>query len=78
MPYLCLSAPARSLARKLKAARKSSVSARATFHDLDGGVADTQRQQWLVEEQRALQSRLGDPSAMDIFEVRLDKGMPED
>lgn len=64
-----------ALARKLRLARGSSASATAAFNDLDAGIPEEHRRKWLLQEQQAQETRIRNPSAMDIFDVQLEKGM---
>jgi hypothetical protein len=63
-----------SLARKLRNAKASLASANSTFKDLDSSVSEDQRTMWKTQEDVAQKNRLGNPSAMDIFDVQLEKG----
>jgi len=63
-----------ALQKKLKAARSGLAEARAAFVALDGGLPGDWRQAWLEQEQQAMAARKQNPKAMDIFEVRMDRG----
>ncbi|KIO07966.1 hypothetical protein M404DRAFT_115357, partial [Pisolithus tinctorius Marx 270] len=60
-----------SLSQKLKAARAAAPLARQAYIKLDEALTAEQRDSWRTQEIRALQDRVTDPSAMDIFEVQL-------
>ncbi|KAI6138394.1 hypothetical protein BKA82DRAFT_4366513 [Pisolithus tinctorius] len=60
-----------SLSRKLKAARAAAPLARQAYIKLDEALTAEQQDSWRMQEIRALQDRVDDPSAMDIFEVQL-------
>ncbi|KAF8124933.1 hypothetical protein EV363DRAFT_1299555 [Boletus edulis] len=62
-----------SLVRKYRKAVRASASASAAFNDLDGTVNDEQRQKWVTQELHAQKNRISNPSAMDIFDVQLQK-----
>ncbi|KAF8431530.1 hypothetical protein L210DRAFT_3507864 [Boletus edulis BED1] len=62
-----------SLARKLRKANRSAATAATAFTDLDSTVSPEQRKMWESEERVAQETRITDPSAMDIFDVRLEK-----
>ncbi|KAF8431016.1 hypothetical protein L210DRAFT_3310469, partial [Boletus edulis BED1] len=62
-----------SLARKLRKANRSAATAVTAFTDLDSTVSPEQRKMWESEECVAQETRITDPSAMDIFDVRLEK-----
>ncbi|KAI6153270.1 hypothetical protein BKA82DRAFT_4011589 [Pisolithus tinctorius] len=60
-----------SLSRKLKAARAAAPLARQAYIKLDEALNAEQQDSWRMQEICALQDRVTDPSAMDIFEVQL-------
>ncbi|KAF8437114.1 hypothetical protein L210DRAFT_3505436 [Boletus edulis BED1] len=62
-----------SLVRKYRKAVRASASASAAFNDLDGTVNDEQRQKWVTQELHAQKNRISNPSAMDIFDMQLQK-----
>ena len=66
-----------SLSRKLGTAMRSCALATGAFNDLDASVQVEQRERWETQEREAQGKRLADPSAMDIFDVQLDKGAGE-
>ena len=66
---------AQSLTRKLRVARRSSASASASFNALDASITDMQRQVWETQEKNAFRKQMTNPSAMDIFELQLEKGL---
>ncbi|KAF8547808.1 hypothetical protein OG21DRAFT_1479386 [Imleria badia] len=63
----------RSLVRKLQVAKKSAASTATTFHDLDASVLECQRTSWEKQESKAIERRIADPSAMDIFDIQFQK-----
>ena len=46
-----------------------------SFTDLDSTVSEPQRQEWGQQERDAQARRILDPSAMDIYDLRLPKGI---
>ena len=74
MKMVCMT---HSLKRKLCNARHSSACASAAFDELDAAVAEEQRGTWAKQERAAQEKRVLDPSAMDIFDVQVDKGESE-
>ncbi|KIO12125.1 hypothetical protein M404DRAFT_41553, partial [Pisolithus tinctorius Marx 270] len=64
-----------SLSWKLKAARAAVPLVRQAYVKLDEALTAEQRDSWRMQEIHALQDRITDPSAMDIFEVQLRVGM---
>ena len=67
--------PALSLKRKLTAAKWNLSSSRYAFATLDTTVPEDIHDIWKAQESKALVERLSNPTAMDIFEVQLEKGM---
>ena len=63
-----------SLERKLRNARHSLQCASDAFTHLDTGVPDNQRELWAMQERDAQEKCISDPSAMDIFDVQVNKG----
>ena len=63
------------LGRKLKVARDSLASALAFFISLNSEIGDKERSKWKEVEKNALRKHVDDPSAMDIFELKLAKGL---
>jgi hypothetical protein len=71
MKMICMT---QSLTRKLRVAKRSAAAAAVAFHDLDSSVPAEERQKWEMQEETAQMERVTNPSAMDIFDVRGDKG----
>ena len=69
-----LSLLANTLHSKLINARTAFADAQTAFDRLHAAVPDAQRRSWADQEQRALEDRVGDPSAMDIFLTKVNKG----
>ena len=63
-----------SLERKLRNARHSSQCASDAFIHLDASIPAYQREIWAMQERDAQEKRISDPSAMDIFDVQVNKG----
>jgi hypothetical protein len=63
-----------SLTRKLWVAKRSVAAAAAAFHNLDSSVPAEERQKWEMQEETAQKEQVTNPSAMDIFDIRRDKG----
>ena len=63
------------LAGKMKNAWNALSSAEAAFDKLDNAVPKEYKETWLVEERRVLNQRVSDPSVMDMFQVKTNKGM---
>lgn len=51
------------------------MSAKEAFAELDMRIPARLHELWAHEEKSALENRVSDPKAMDIFEVQLEKGM---
>lgn len=45
------------------------------FEEINESISEDQRRLWELMESNALANRIADPSAMDIFDTRLEKGM---
>ena len=71
MKMVCMT---QSLEQKLRNARHSLQCASDAFTHLDTGVPDNQRELWAMQERDAQEKRISDPSAMDIFDVQVNKG----
>ncbi|KAG1720292.1 hypothetical protein EDB19DRAFT_1836061 [Suillus lakei] len=65
---------AKFLSRKLKEAIKGSVESKLAFHNLNEMAHPDMVILWEAEETLAHENRAKDPTAMDIYEVRLEKG----
>ena len=63
------------LARKMKDARNALSSAKVAFDKLDDAMLKEYKETWLEEERRALNQRVSDPSVMDMFQVKTNKGI---
>ena len=63
------------LARKMKDAQNALSSAEAVFDKLDDAVPKEYKETWLEEERRALNQRVSDPSVMDMYQVKINKGI---
>ena len=63
------------LARKMKDARNALSSAEAAFDKLDDAMLKEYKETWLEEERRVLNQRVSDPSVMDMFQVKTNKGI---
>lgn len=63
------------LATKFENARTSLKSASAAFNNLDSGISMECKEKWLNEEKTALNQRVAEPSAMDIFQMQTNKGV---
>ena len=50
------------------------MDAKAAFLAIDERVLRDQRDQWEEQEQQALQNQAADPSVMDVFEIKINKG----
>ena len=59
----------------MKDARNALSSAEAVFDKLDDAVLKEYKETWLEEERRALNQRVSDPSVMDMFQVKTNKGI---
>ncbi|KAI5980405.1 hypothetical protein F5J12DRAFT_789308 [Pisolithus orientalis] len=67
-------ATAMRLKQKLKVAEESYLVVEGRFADLNGNVPLAISQSWGEEAAAALENQLSRPQAMDIYEVRLQKG----
>jgi hypothetical protein len=65
---------AQSLRRKYLNARHSVNSSTAAFNDLNSTVSEEHRNIWLAEEATAQRMRVKNPSAMDTYQLRLQRG----
>ena len=63
-----------SLERKLRNAQRSSQCAPDAFIHLDASVPTNQREIWAMQERDPQEKCILDPSAMDIFDVQVNKG----
>jgi hypothetical protein len=63
-----------SLTRKLRVVKWSAAAAAAAFHDLNSSVPVEEWQKWEMQEETAQKEWVTNPSAMDIFDIRGDKG----
>ncbi|KIK71939.1 hypothetical protein PAXRUDRAFT_22610 [Paxillus rubicundulus Ve08.2h10] len=64
----------RHLSAKWKNALSASRAAGRAFDSLDSGVPEAERHHWMDMECAALNMRVDDPSAMDIFQLMTNKG----
>lgn len=62
------------MAEKFKKARKSGNQARKDFNEIDDAIDPATRERWEQQEHRAMTRRLRDPSAMDVFRMKSNKG----
>ena len=60
--------------KKYPRALKMRAESQSAFAALDSNIEAAQRARWLQLEQDALQKRWEDPTAMDCFDVSLEKG----
>ena len=58
------------LATKFENVWTSLKSASATFNNIDSGISTECKEKWLNEEKMALNQRVAEPSAMDIFQMQ--------
>ena len=63
------------LSRKLKSAWRSLGEVTEAFDKLNNQVPESLRMLWSEQQTKALNDRLMDPCAMDIYDVQLEKGM---
>jgi hypothetical protein len=64
----------RTLLRKYKEARKGIQETKQSFERLDDATPQDSKVMWLEDEKVALSERLDDPTAMDIYEIHIEKG----
>ena len=64
------------LGRKMKSAKKNLSTFENAFTMLDATVPEDLRQIWMHQETKALAEQLSNPKAMDIYDVQLEKGKP--
>jgi hypothetical protein len=65
---------ANSLSAKLRAAIPAELTARHVFEGLDEAINSERRDEWTAQERSAMEQRVRDPTAMDIFQMRGRKG----
>lgn len=58
----------------MKKALKSARQARNDFEQIDEAVEPGRRDAWALQEQQAISRRGTDPSSMDVFLMRTNKG----
>ena len=63
-----------SLRRKFGTALVAMADARAAFERFDAGVPDEERERWLLTERDAMDRWKVDVTAMDIYEIQMDRG----
>ena len=61
------------LRKKKKAGEQSLTSVEQAFAELDRGVPTDIRRTWIEQEELALEQRMENPKAMDIYDVQLTK-----
>ena len=66
---------AQRLRAKYKRARTIAKEHTKVFDEIDKTLDNIHRTQWLEQERIALRNRVDDPTAMDIYDVKLAKGM---
>jgi hypothetical protein len=64
-----------ALLRKYKLAKRGVAESTAAFDDLNGKVPIDTRNAWEVAEKDAHARRSEDPTAMDIYQIKMDKGI---
>ncbi|KAF9238952.1 hypothetical protein BU15DRAFT_74919 [Melanogaster broomeanus] len=62
-----------SIHRKLKIALTSKEEAADAFRALDEGLPSDQKKKLLKQERKAMTEREGNPAAMDIYQIQLDR-----
>lgn len=63
-----------ALSRKYPKAIQGYKESQEVFEELDGSTDKVLREEWVRQEKKAQSCRHQDESAMDIYEVKLDKG----
>jgi hypothetical protein len=64
-----------ALLRKYKLAKRGVAESTAAFDDLNGKVPIDTRNAWEVAQKDAHLRRSEDPTAMDIYQIKMDKGI---
>jgi hypothetical protein len=63
-----------TLLRKFRQAEKGMTESNAAFGRLDAKVSKDAANMWIAADRDAQSKRANDPSGMDIYEIRMDKG----
>jgi hypothetical protein len=64
-----------TLLRKHKKAVKGVEESQSAFSELDANVVPGASNCWLAAEQEAQSNRLRDPKSMEIYDIKMDKGI---
>ena len=71
---ILISIPARALCRKYLRAKENAAESHQAFEDLSEMVRPQDIALWSAAESDAVQRRDKDPAAMDVYDVKADRG----